>query len=353
MTTKKKDDVAMTPKTEAMEKGCVPAGAYICKILDATYHPEMCNRSMPERGEYTTLKLDIAEGDYAGFFFDYFNEHAECRLTHYVCNKVDNEVRAAFDSAIRASNPDIQLDWAGDREQLAEQLVGLKIGVVISNDYYIDDSGKSHDRNRVKCFVSTQMVRSGKCYTPTRTEVPFEEIVRNVTKARLILAWDTRQKEGKHDLTLNEFFRMGIAIKSVTMPDGDVAILDSSSVVIDTKAGIDEFYNNVVLNHENFRWRVQRARTNHRQLIYLIATDEDIHCVDDLKSWHSRWTDSQAGMRMYKILQTMIPRYGFEVMFCKPEDEPREIARTLLTREAQAQADRIREFGDIYDKLFN
>lgn len=149
----------------------------------------------------------------------------------------------------------------------------------------------------------------------------------------MTLIQDTRQQAGKHTLKEEYFERNGIKIVRSKLPVGDYANIKNMSVIVDTKANIQEVIGNVTKQHKRFIAECDLARESDIQLIILIENEDGITKIQDLYRWWNprlRFSkNATSGKTLAKILQGIEIRHGVKFEFCRPEEAGKRVIELL------------------------
>lgn len=149
--------------------------------------------------------------------------------------------------------------------------------------------------------------------------------MRNIEK---IYVFDTRDK--KDEYITKYFDKHGIKYIRTKLYVGDVMLLNSTKVIIDLKANVEEISHNICNSKEHLRLvkEIQRAKEiNCHDFIFLIKTDK-VKCKDDLIKWTSKKT-KVLGSTLYKAMVTMNKKYGCRFMFVSKENAPKYVLKLL------------------------
>ena len=154
---------------------------------------------------------------------------------------------------------------------------------------------------------------------------------------RVILE-DTRNPVKKH-MNVHLWARKNdVTIIRTKLLVGDYTLPTDQSVCIDTKAGMQEVYSNVVQQHERFRRELETAAAAGIRLVVLVE-EAGINTLSDVEHWKNerreRWfminaahkagkmrnvripiLSPLASVQVMNIMQTMAERYGCEWRFC-------------------------------------
>lgn len=166
-----------------------------------------------------------------------------------------------------------------------------------------------------------------------------------------VLLEDTRNPEAKHRNVHDWAERAGVEIIRTKLLVGDYTLPTDQSVCVDTKAGMQEVYSNLVQEHERFRAECERAQKAGVMLIILVE-EGGMHGLTDVQTWKNprreRWfrvhAAHKAGKllkatipkvpplpsdRLFTMMQTMGERYGVEWVFCSKQDTGERIWELL------------------------
>ena len=150
---------------ESGSSGRLPAGGYVCRILDAV-DTEIRGR------EYLVLSLDIAEGDFKDYWLGEWRRKKQygdsdkpawpCRYFQSVLTSqgTANPWFKGLITAVERSNPGYQ--WA-----FAEQsLKGKLLGAVFSEEEFKGTDGKVHTSVKATQIYSADRIRAGDFTVP-------------------------------------------------------------------------------------------------------------------------------------------------------------------------------------------
>ncbi len=143
-----------------------------------------------------------------------------------------------------------------------------------------------------------------------------------------IIEMDTRNK--KDEYVTNYFDKKGIKWIRNKLYAGDVKLLNSTNVIIDLKANVEEIAHNLcnTSEHERVKREIEKAREiGCKDFIFLIKTDK-ITNLQDLINWTS--TKSRVkGAVLVKVMSTMKERYGVRFIFTTRANAPKKILELL------------------------
>lgn len=141
----------------------LPAGGYICKIVRPILNDD------PASGKANIeLQVDIAEGEFAGYFQRLEDRYGFWGLRGWLSFKtVDSANRfMAQCVAICADNPGLEFNPFLKGGADVDTLAGKKIGVVTQKEEYRNSSGDIREKDSVFRFVEVQKIKSGKFKVP-------------------------------------------------------------------------------------------------------------------------------------------------------------------------------------------
>ena len=166
-----------------------------------------------------------------------------------------------------------------------------------------------------------------------------------------VLLEDTRNPVKKH-MNVHLWARKNdVTIIRTKLLVGDYTLPTDQSVCIDTKAGMQEVYSNVVQEHERFRRELELALQAGVKLIVLVE-EGDIEELSGVVHWKNprreRWfrinaahkagklknvkqakTPPLSSDRLFQMMQTMAERYGCEWKFCSKQETGEKIWELL------------------------
>lgn len=154
----------------------------------------------------------------------------------------------------------------------------------------------------------------------------------------MILLEDTRNPVDKHRNVHEWAAANGVTIKRTKLMVGDYTLPTNQSVCIDTKAGLQEVYSNLIQQHERFRAECELAQEAGILLVILVE-EPGILSLDDVAAWKNprreRWfrvhaahkagklksvkipkRPPVASEKLMEVMRTMAERYGCEWKFC-------------------------------------
>ena len=143
-----------------------------------------------------------------------------------------------------------------------------------------------------------------------------------------IYEFDTRDK--KDEYITNYFDLHGIKYIRNKLYTGDVKLLNSTRVIVDLKANVEEIAHNICnsKDHARILQEIKRAKEiKCEQFIFLIK-DDKIKTASDLINWTSERTKVK-GSTLYKAMCTMSKRYGCKFIFTTKEKAPIKLLELL------------------------
>jgi hypothetical protein len=139
----------------------LPAGGYICRIITADDCPVGFNRNAPEKGDYTKIVYDIAEGQYKGYYSDDWGQKNTFAHTYYASYSDSNLGRyKGFLKAIDESNG-TNFEAKGEQGFDEKLLVGKTIGIVIGYEEYENNRGEIKESAKAAFVCSVDRIRKG------------------------------------------------------------------------------------------------------------------------------------------------------------------------------------------------
>jgi ERCC4-type nuclease len=155
---------------------------------------------------------------------------------------------------------------------------------------------------------------------------------------------DSREKARAIKQILVAFDKAGIDYFVSKLYVGDYQSYDNPYLIIDRKQNLTELCSNVTHGHERFRRELIRAQEHGIQLVILCEHGENIESLEDVIFWENprrkkrrkiagKWqtieTKATTGETLYKILQTLIRKYGVRIEFCDKEHTGQKIIEVL------------------------
>lgn len=139
---------------------------------------------------------------------------------------------------------------------------------------------------------------------------------------------DSREKKNQHILKF--FEENGIDYKIQKMNVADYQIEGNNGLVIDRKQNLEEVATNLMNRDDKSRfWReVRRANENGTKMIVLCEHSRNIKSIQDVSSWHSKFSPVSGRSLMNEIYRVHIS-YGIEFIFCDKRNTGRMIVNLL------------------------
>lgn len=100
--------------------------------------------------------------------------------------------------------------------------------------------------------------------------------------SKIYLQIDSRQQVNKHNLKDEYFAKMGIKTLKSKLPFGDYALINDTSICIDTKKDLLELENCLTKDHIRFRNEITNANTFGIGIIILIEETIQYNNLDDV-----------------------------------------------------------------------
>lgn len=157
-------------------KARLPKGGYVCRILSIE------EKTSRQSNQYLTFNLDIAEGDYMGFFAEDYQSQTGEKKWHFSTNLTIPNDRTkpfvlhlfkTFNTYLEDSNPGWHFDWSADEKQYRGKL----IGVLVNEREYETRDGRRRMATNIARIVKANTVRSG-AYT-----LPDDEMMKRPAAA--------------------------------------------------------------------------------------------------------------------------------------------------------------------------
>ena len=133
-----------------------------------------------------------------------------------------------------------------------------------------------------------------------------------------VIIEDTRNKPDKNKHIRKQLESLGYKVERCKLYCGDYSYATNQSVCIDTKADLQEVCGNLTQQHERFQAECIRAKEAGIRLVILIQ-DPRIQSLNEVPSWYN-WRLKKnrlalTGKKLYRIMATMVERYGVEWQF--------------------------------------
>lgn len=133
------------------------AGGYVATIVSAIDNQEK---------QYLLIGLDIAEGEFSGYYKDLFERAGFWGLNSYRSYKPKARgFFKAFIEAVEKSNAGFSWSWK------ESDLINLTVGIVIGLEDYVGNDGKIKTRPRVKDFVPITDIKDGNFTIPEHVKI--------------------------------------------------------------------------------------------------------------------------------------------------------------------------------------
>lgn len=152
----------------------LPRGGYVCKIL--TVDEQTSKAGNP----YLLINMDIAEGEYIGFFADDYNKQTSEKrwhFTHRLMVPTDRtkpfvaQLFKTFNAYLAESNPGWEFDWNGDEKQYRGKL----IGALVNERQFKKRDGSIGTATNIAKVVKASTIRNGSYTVPSDILVAEEK----------------------------------------------------------------------------------------------------------------------------------------------------------------------------------
>lgn len=149
----------------------LPAGGYICKIVDVEDCPQGFDKKNPTRGNYLWVVYDIADGEYKGFYSDDWGK--EHPYAHRYVRSYSEKALGMFKGFLQAVDESNNTDFvkAAEKGFNEKELVGKLIGLVIGYEEYVASDGEIKERAYVNANRSVSAIKSGDFKVPELKKV--------------------------------------------------------------------------------------------------------------------------------------------------------------------------------------
>lgn len=138
----------------------LPAGNYVCKIMGVEETVSRSGREM------IVISLDIAEGEYAGFFASAYRADTRegkkwgCRFWQLIQDTQTGATHRGlktFHTSVEESNEGFKIAWGEGYENCFK---GKLVGVMFRREEYLDNMSVSHWATRPAQFRSVEAIHS-------------------------------------------------------------------------------------------------------------------------------------------------------------------------------------------------
>lgn len=150
----------------------LPAGGYICKIVEP-----ILNDDPKAKKANIELHVDIAEGNYAGYFQRLEDRAGFWGLRGWMSFKesqIPNFQRTC--AALCNSNPGLVFNPFAKGGVDIDILTGKLIGVVVGKEEYRSNSGDIREKNVVSYFTEVDKIKNKKFKVPALKKLETESI---------------------------------------------------------------------------------------------------------------------------------------------------------------------------------
>lgn len=135
----KKIDMSNVKEAGTGSSNRLPAGAYICRIINAEDFPDK---------EYLVITYDIAQGEYKGYYGQLRDEHPDWASVGKYYKSYKTKALPMFKrfcSAVSKSNGNYVFD-GGSANSDESTLAGKLIGIILQEEEYYSNSGDKKTR---------------------------------------------------------------------------------------------------------------------------------------------------------------------------------------------------------------
>ena len=148
----------------------------------------------------------------------------------------------------------------------------------------------------------------------------------------MIILEDTRNKPDKNVHIRLQLEKLGYKVERTKLYCGDYTLPTNQKICIDTKKDLQEVCGNLAQQHERFQAECVRAQEAGIKLIILVQ-EPNVTQLADVPGWYN-WRlkknpKALNGLKLFKIMHTMIEKYGVEWQFCKKSDCGKRIVELL------------------------
>ena len=138
---------------------------------------------------------------------------------------------------------------------------------------------------------------------------------------------DTREKKCQH---IEQYFKAkGIEYKIQGLKIADYVNENNFYLRIDRKQNLDEVARNLCTDDKiRFRKECRNAQALGIHIIFLVEHGGKFKSIEDVKSWHSKYSGITGQMVMSEMLRIQLI-FGHEFRFCDKRSTPKLIAEIL------------------------
>lgn len=195
----------------------------------------------------------------------------------------------------------------------------------------------------------------------------------NIDYKDIVIQEDSRNKIGSHDLKNKYFQEKGIRVLRSKLPFGDYALVNDSSITVDTKASVLELEMDMTKDHIRFRDEIQNANSFGIGIIILIEEEIQYKNLDDvalryqIPKWKSNAYCMENGKRVckhkkgqpmgqfkvetiIKAMKTMQEKYAVIFAFTTPDKCGEVIVDLLINNRDRLDAYFKRKIKEISSK---
>ena len=152
----------------------LPKGGYVCKILSVE------EQTSKAGNPYLLINMDIAEGEYVGFFADDYGKQTGEKKWHFVhrlmvptdkTKPFTARLFKTFNAYLADSNPGWEFNWDADEKQYRGKL----IGVLVNERQFKKWDGTIGTATNIAKVVKASTIRSGSYTVPSGILVAEEK----------------------------------------------------------------------------------------------------------------------------------------------------------------------------------
>ena len=138
-------------------------------------------------------------------------------------------------------------------------------------------------------------------------------------------------REKKFDHIKRYFDEKGIPYEIRRLNCGDYMRDDRQNLSIDRKRNLEEISGNLCTPENRFWREMRRARENGIHMVVLLEHGGKIHCLDDVRSWHSKYSKVSGPQLRAEMIRISLA-YDVEFQFCAKVSTGRRIMEILYAR---------------------
>lgn len=143
-----------------------------------------------------------------------------------------------------------------------------------------------------------------------------------------MLIVDSREKRWEH--IKYYLTHKGIDFKVKKLDVGDYMAEECPTVIIDRKRNLDECAQNLYSRDSSRFWReLRRAHDKGIKLVFLVEHGGNIHSINDVPKWNSRYSVKITGKRVADEMFRSHVAYGVDWLFCRKQETAKMILEIL------------------------